>query len=365
MINIVIPMAGLGTRFQKIGIDKPKPLIVVNGKTLIEHSIDSFNVKGKFIFITRDFDNPEHNKELTDIFEYKNIDYTEIRISNTTDGAADTVLFAKDLIDNDNPLVVYNCDQIIKWDSMGFLEWIKDKDPDAALVLYKSKDPKNSFAEIKLNRIVKVVEKDPISDNALIGFHYWKSGKDFVTSAKKLLDNFRISGRPECYISETFNYLRDAKILPFHIINNAYIPLGTPEDIAKYLGKVGEFDTNKPKTLFIDIDGTVLKHEHTISGVYKNTPTILPGVVDKINEWDSKGHKIIFVTARKESTRKITEEQLSSFGLAWDQLVMGVSSGSRYIINDKMAMDDMDRAIGISAITNSGFNTINWTDYGL
>jgi NDP-sugar pyrophosphorylase family protein len=78
MINIVIPMAGLGTRFQKIGIDKPKPLIVVNGKTLIEHSIDSFNVKGKFIFITRDFDDPEHNKELTDIFEYKNIDYTEI-----------------------------------------------------------------------------------------------------------------------------------------------------------------------------------------------------------------------------------------------------------------------------------------------
>ena len=77
MINIVIPMAGLGTRFQKIGIDKPKPLIVVNGKTLIEHSIDSFNVKGKFIFITRDFDDSEvvhiskeYQKQIDDLINH-------------------------------------------------------------------------------------------------------------------------------------------------------------------------------------------------------------------------------------------------------------------------------------------------------
>ena len=104
---------------------------------------------------------------------------------------------------------------------------------------------------------------------------------------------------------------------------------------------------------------------HTISDVYYNEAEILPGVVEKINQWDSQGHKIIFVTARKESTRDITEYQLQSFGLAWDQLVMGVGGGERYLINDKLERNDVDRAVGINAITNQGFTNISWDDYDL
>jgi hydroxymethylpyrimidine pyrophosphatase-like HAD family hydrolase len=126
-----------------------------------------------------------------------------------------------------------------------------------------------------------------------------------------------------------------------------------------------EFNTNKPKTLIIDLDGTVLKHHHSISDVYHNTPEILPGVVEKLNSWDSQGHKIIFMTARKESTREITEQQLRQFGIAWDQLVMGVSNGGRFLINDKLNKTDLNRAIGINVITNEGFRTISWEDYDL
>ena len=243
--------------------------------------------------------------------------------------------------------------------------FFKIKNPDAALVIYDSQDPKNSFAEIKNDKIIRLAEKQVISNHALIGFHYWKQGVDFVNTAQILIDTFRQNGKKECFISETFNYLKNKNILPFHIPNHNFIPLGTPEDVYKYIGMEQEFNHPKAKTLFIDIDGTILKHQHTISDVYKQDAKILPGVVEKINYWDSRGYRIIFVTARKESTRDLTVKQLTSFGLAWDQLIMGVSNGQRYLINDKLSDQDPDRSIAINVITDQGFKTTDWTSKGL
>lgn len=364
-MNIVIAMAGAGTRFQKVGIKEPKPLIDVLGKTLIEYSVQSFDVPGRFIFITRDFDDPEDNQRLSSLLKELRPESVEIKLKTLTSGATESVLFAKELIDNDEPLVIYNCDQWINWNVDDFLSFIDTKKPDAALVLYNSRDPKNSFAQIDNGKITKVVEKLAISDHALIGLHYWAHGKDFVKTAKQLIENFRSHGKPECYISETFNYLHSKKILPYHIADHVYVPLGTPEDVARYVGKVKEYHTDKPKTLFIDIDGTILKHNHTISEVYANAPTILPGVLEKFNSWDSQGHRIIIVTARKESARAVTERQLAQLGLAYDQLIMGVTSGQRVVINDKLAHNDPDRARGINVITDQGFSSINWGDYDL
>ena len=364
-MNIIIPMAGAGSRFVKVGQKLPKPLITVLNKTLIEHSIDSFNVEGRFIFITRDFENPEDNETLSRILKEKRPESVEIRLSRMTGGATETVLAAKEYINNPDPLIVYNCDQLINWDARDFLSFVEKKDPDAALVLFNSRDPKNSFAAVEDGKITKLVEKKAISNHALIGFHYWRHGLDFVSSAEMLLEKFRQDGKPECYISETFNYMEGKTILPYHISDNIYVPLGTPEDVAKYVGKVKEFKTGKSKTLFVDIDGTVLKHMHSITDVYNNDPIVLPGVVEKLNEWDSQGHRIIFVTARKESTRALTEQQLRKFGLAWDQLIMGVGNGERYLINDKLERKDMDRAAAINVVTDEGFNSVSWEDYDL
>jgi NDP-sugar pyrophosphorylase family protein len=365
-MNIIIPMAGAGTRFQKVGITTPKPLIEVLGKTLIEHSINSFNVAGRFIFITREFDNPAHNDQLSALLKQLRPESVEIRVKKLTSGATETALLAQEYIDNQDPLVIYNCDQAINWDADSFLDFVNTKKPDAALVLYTSRDPKNSFAEIQDGLITRLVEKEAISDHALIGFHYWAQGRDFVGSSQQLMDYFRENGKPECYISETFNYLPDnSTILPYHIADHVYVPLGTPEDVARYVGKVNEFKTKKPKTLFIDIDGTILKHVHTISQVYSEPSCALPGVVNKINEWDSHGHKIILCTARKESTRAITEQQLREHGIAWDQLVMGIGGGERVLVNDKLNRLDTDRAVGVNVVTNEGFDSISWADYGL
>jgi len=365
VMNIVIPMAGLGSRFAKVGIAEPKPLIEVLGKTLIEHSVDSFNIEGRFIFITREFDDPEHNVTLSALLKKLRPESIEICVKTVTSGATETALLARQYIDNSDPMVIYNCDQLIDWDATDFLKWVKQKQPDAALVLYNSVDPKNSFADIANGRITRLVEKQAISNHALIGFHYWARGEDFVASADRLIERFREEGKPECYVSETFNYLNNATILPYHIADHVYVPLGTPEDVARYVGKVKEFKTAKPKTLFIDIDGTILKHQHTISEVYSNDAAVLPGVVAKLNEWDSQGHKIILVTARKESTRAITEQQLRQYGIAWDQLVMGVGGGTRILINDKLEKNDVDRAVGVNVITDQGFGTVSWEDYDL
>ena len=364
-MNIIIPMAGAGSRFQKAGIKEPKPLISVLGKTLIEHSISSFNVYGRFIFLTREFDDPEDNVKLSALLKEKRPESIEIKLTAMTSGATESALFAKDLINSDEPLVIYNCDQLINWDINDFLNFLEEKKPDAAVVLYNNKDPKNSFAEIEKGVITRLVEKKAVSNHALIGFHYWARGKDFVSSASALMDKFRENGSPECYISETFNYLNNQTILPYHIANHLFVPLGTPEDVSKYIGKIKEFSTDKPKTLFLDIDGTLLKHQHTITDVYLQPAEVLPGVVEKINEWDSQGHTIILVTARKESTRELTEKQLRQFGLAWNHLIMGVGGGRRFLVNDKLNEGDINRAVGINVVTNEGFISTSWEDYNL
>jgi hypothetical protein len=91
----------------------------------------------------------------------------------------------------------------------------------------------------------------------------------------------------------------------------------------------------------------------------------LPGVIEKINQWDSLGHTIIFVTARKESSREMTESHLKKLGLCWDHLIMGVTSGHRVLINDKLTKNNPNRAISVNLITDGGFELINWEEFGL
>jgi NDP-sugar pyrophosphorylase family protein len=367
-MKVVMPMAGAGSRFAQQGYDMPKPLIRVNGITLVEHSIKSFDVDAEFIFVTRKFDNPDHNRELSQLLISLRPESVEIQLDALSNGASETCLAAQHLINNDQPLVIYNCDQIFQWDPQEFLKFVEQHQPDGAVVLYNSRDPKNSFAQIEQGCITRLVEKTPISDHALVGFHYWARGRDFVHSAQHLAHTFRFSGRPECYVSETYNVLLDNtnySLAPYHISNAKFIPLGTPEDVNRYLGKISEFHSRKPHTIFCDIDGTILKHAHSISDVMTGTAQLLPAVQQKINQWDSQGHRIIFVTARKESARAITEQQLAELGLAWDQLIMGCTSGTRYLINDKLSMTDSDRAVSVNLQTDTGFEHLDWSKLGL
>lgn len=112
------------------------------------------------------------------------------------------------------------------------------------------------------------------------------------------------------------------------------------------------------KTLFIDIDGTLIKHRGNLSNIYLKDPELLPGVIEKLNEWDANGYKIILTTGRKESMRKITEDELLKFGIFYDQLVMGCTRGERVLINDFKPNNDMIVASAIQINRNEGLSNI-------
>lgn len=242
MFNVIIPAAGRGSRFALTGISRPKPLIFVNGKTLIEYSIDCIRpFLGEAVVITTDFADTKHNKMLSNLITDNSC--CEIFVPGEANhyGATSSALYSKDYFEENNlledPLIVINCDQTLSWNHEDFLSFIKENDPDGALILHKSVDPRNSFAKVEGGIITEVIEKDPISDDALIGFHYWKKAKDFFYSAEKLKDRLDTTLH-EVYISETYNFLiQDGKkILPYYFNPGEFIPLGIPEDIDSYVG---------------------------------------------------------------------------------------------------------------------------------
>lgn len=366
-------MAGLASRFVNEGITTPKPLIVVNGKTLIEHTLETLNLEGSYIFVTRRYEDPDDNVDLSAMLQKLRPGSREICLGKPTRGAVETCLAAKEWIDNDESLVITNCDQRTEWDSKAFLAHVSPPDIDGTIVTHESSDPKHSYADIRysdsLNHAVakRIVEKQVISDQALVGIHYWRQGRLFVGEGEVALITRAFDGKKECYVSETYNNLisRGFTITAFQIGQNEYIPLGTPYDVALYEAKAKEYLTEKPKTLFIDLDGTILRHLHRFSAIPLYAPDLLKGVVEKIDAWDSAGHRIILCTARKESARKMTEKHLRSLGLCWDQLVMGLTSGPRILINDKLTAAAKDRAVSVNLLTDQGFEDTDWGALGL
>lgn len=110
----------------------------------------------------------------------------------------------------------------------------------------------------------------------------------------------------------------------------------------------------RPKTLFIDIDGVLLKHHGSGNEQSKLKPELLPGVKDKLDEWDRKGYRFILVTGRRESERKATEEQLHSVGIVYDYLIMGVGGGQRVMINDFKPNKTNPTALAMCVERNKG-----------
>ena len=116
----------------------------------------------------------------------------------------------------------------------------------------------------------------------------------------------------------------------------------------------------KPKTIFCDIDGTLVKHyPPDINSVPDFKLTLLTGTLETLREWDRKGYNIILVTGRRESMRQSTEEQLKKIGIFYDQLVMGIGGGQRVIINDLKLDSDEPTAAHFCLKRNNGISKLN------
>jgi beta-phosphoglucomutase-like phosphatase (HAD superfamily)/dTDP-glucose pyrophosphorylase len=232
-MNVLIPMAGNGSRFAQAGYTFPKPLIEVHGKPMIQVVVENLAVDANFIFVVQKSHREKYN--LDSMLSLICPGCKIVEVDGVTEGAACTVLLAKEFIDNDEPLVIANSDQFIEWNSLEFFYKMNEQNLDAGIVSFKATHPKWSYAKVDDNGFVtEVAEKNPISDIATVGVYYWKQGRDFVKYAESMiLKDIRVNN--EFYVCPVFNeaILDGLKIKTFDIPRMWGI--GTPEDLNYFL----------------------------------------------------------------------------------------------------------------------------------
>ena len=230
-MNILIPMAGAGSRFEKAGYTFPKPLIEIHGKPMIQKVVENLNIDGRFIFLVQ----KEHYDKyaLNYLLPLISPGCEIIQVDGVTEGAACTTLLAKKFIDNDAPLVTANSDQFIE-----FLEddWAKNLEGDGGMLTFTSTHPKWSFAKVQDGYVTEVAEKKPISDIATVGVYYWGKGSDYVKYAEQMIEkDIRVKG--EFYVCPVFNEaIQDGKKIKVTPIKKMW-SLGTPEDLRTYFSE--------------------------------------------------------------------------------------------------------------------------------
>ena len=232
-LNILIPMAGAGSRFKEAGYIFPKPLIEINNKPMIQCVVDSLKLEGNYIFIVQKEHQIKYN--INSVLKILKPNCKIIELDKVTEGAACTTLLAKKFINNNNPLIIANSDQYIEWDSIKSMYNFNSKKIDGSILTFEAIHPKWSYAKVDENNLVtEVAEKKVISKNATTGIYYWKKGNDYVKYAEQMIKkNIRVNN--EFYVCPVFNEaILDKKKIIIDQVDKMY-GLGTPEDLNNFL----------------------------------------------------------------------------------------------------------------------------------
>jgi HAD superfamily hydrolase (TIGR01509 family) len=232
-LNVLIPMAGAGSRFQAAGYTFPKPLIDVENKPMIQVVVDNLNIEATYIYVVQKEHRAKYN--LDTLLNLITPNCKIVEVDGLTEGAACTTLLAKEHIDNDAPLVMANSDQFLEWDSNEFMYKMVEQKVDGGIVTFTATHPKWSFAKVdEYGYVTEVAEKNPISDIATVGVYYWAKGSDYVKYAEQMIDK-NIRTNNEFYTCPTFNEaIADGKKIKTFNIDKMW-GLGTPEDLKYYL----------------------------------------------------------------------------------------------------------------------------------
>lgn len=236
MLNIVIPMAGRGSRFAKEGYKDPKPLIEIGGKRMIEVVVNNLKPKcdHKFIFVCQN----EHLIKYNYKAELERIapNCVIVGIDGITEGAACTVMMAEKYIDNSHPLMIANSDQWVDVNINDYLNYMASNDLDGLIMTMKANDPKWSFAKVNEdNFVTSVVEKVVVSDEATVGIYNYKNGSEFCRHVKQMINkNERSNG--EFYVAPVYTYMYEQDCAKIGVYNvgseaNGMYGLGTPADL--------------------------------------------------------------------------------------------------------------------------------------
>lgn len=239
MLNIVLPIAGRGSRFSAAGYAQPKPLIPVHGIPMIEVVVNNLRpaCPHRFIFLSL----REHLDKwrMAEVLVRVAPDSRIVPVDVVTEGAACTVLLAGPFIDNDQPLMIANTDQYIAADIDQYIRESAKSGCDGLIMTFTASDPKWSFIRKGPDGcVVEVIEKRVVSDEATVGIYNFRRGSDFVRAAHAMVrGDLRVNG--EFYVAPTYNQLiaEGATIRSYRIPpeGEGMFGLGTPEDLDRFL----------------------------------------------------------------------------------------------------------------------------------
>ena len=228
-MNVLIPMAGLGTRVG--GGHLPKPLVQVSGQPMIRLVVDALGLENRYVFVVREEDD--------DRFNFDNLlrrfvgDFEVVRVPRLTEGAACTALCASSLIDNDEPLLLTVCDAVndlgANWQAVCL-----ECGADGLIFCFESDKPGYSYVKSGENGLVEeVAEKRVISKLATSGNYFWSRGSEFVRYTKRMVDeNYRVNN--EFYLAPAYNFaIKDGKRIVTQIARQVN-DLGTDAGISLF-----------------------------------------------------------------------------------------------------------------------------------
>tara|TARA_A100000172_G_scaffold73687_1_gene55388 strand:+ start:1123 stop:2277 length:1155 start_codon:yes stop_codon:yes gene_type:complete len=251
--NILVPMAGLGSRFIKEGFKVPKQIINIKDKHLIDISLDCLDYKNcNLIFVLRD----EHvyNHHMDELLVKKfGSDIKIVVLDKLTDGSVCSCLFAEEYIDNDAPLVIHTLD--IEFRPVFDPHVMETLDVDGLILTFKSNSTNYSYAQLdKDGNVTKTAEKKSISPNACVGIYGFKKGSDFCKYAREMIER-NLRTKNEFYISPLYNLLiEDGKKIKTQSVDKMHI-FGTPDEYHFYKDNVVQKIGDKPIAICSDHSG--------------------------------------------------------------------------------------------------------------
>ena len=239
MLNIVLPMAGHGSRFARAGYADPKPMIKIGRQTMIERVVNNLRPRQvhRFIFLCQ-----QAHIERYGLDSHLNTiapGCVVIPISEVTQGAACTVLLARAFIDTDAPLMIANCDQYVVIDINDYLQHLQASGLAGLIMTMTANDPKWSFVRLDASdNIAEVVEKKVVSNEATVGIYNFSHGRDFVAAADAMIaKDMRVNG--EFYVAPAYNEMlaMGLRLGRYNIGRDqaGMHGLGTPEDLDKFM----------------------------------------------------------------------------------------------------------------------------------
>lgn len=237
-VTVVIPMAGLGSRFANVGYTKPKPFIDMAGRPMIERVIENLAIPGaRYVLIARAEHLEQDAATAQSLRDRGDVEF--VSIDKVTEGATCTVLHARRYLTPDTPLLIANCDQLVDFDCAAYIDDCQKRQLDGSILVFNDKElnPKWSFARIdSQGHVREVQEKKPISSLATVGLYYFSRAESFINAALDMIvRNERVNN--EFYVAPVYNHAisNGGKFGVYVIAAEAMHGIGTPDDFQAFM----------------------------------------------------------------------------------------------------------------------------------